>query len=70
MHDATVNERMRRYRARLKELGVKDFPTMTLMLMNMSNFLTTYWYIAAAIAIRAKNKRYQVRSRKQYFGGK
>jgi len=23
MHDATVNERMRRYRARLKELGVK-----------------------------------------------
>jgi type IV pilus assembly protein PilC len=34
-----------------KELGVKDFPTMTLMLMNMSNFLTTYWYFAIAILI-------------------
>jgi type IV pilus assembly protein PilC len=34
-----------------KELGVKDFPQMTLMLMNFSNFLTTYWYIALGIGI-------------------
>lgn len=34
-----------------KELGVKEFPAPTLVLMNISNFLTTYWYIAAAIAI-------------------
>jgi type IV pilus assembly protein PilC len=33
-----------------KELGVKEFPAPTLMLMNMSNFLTTYWYIALGIA--------------------
>ena len=34
-----------------KELGVKDFPTMTLVLMNMSHFLTTYWYLAIGIGI-------------------
>jgi len=34
-----------------KELGVKDFPAMTLMLMNFSNFLTTYWYIAIGISV-------------------
>jgi type IV pilus assembly protein PilC len=34
-----------------KELGVKEFPAPTLLLMNMSNFLTTYWYIALAIGI-------------------
>jgi type IV pilus assembly protein PilC len=34
-----------------KDLGVKEFPGPTLMLMNMSNFLTTYWYIALAILI-------------------
>src|SRR5947209_15997648 len=37
--------------ALFKELGVKDFPTMTLILMNMSHFLTTYWYFAIGIAI-------------------
>jgi type IV pilus assembly protein PilC len=34
-----------------QELGVKDFPTMTLFLMNFSHFLTTYWYIAIAILV-------------------
>ena len=29
------------------DLGVKDFPQMTQMLMDFSHFLTTYWYIAA-----------------------
>src|SRR5947209_5396004 len=28
------------------DLGVKDFPAMTQMLMDFSHFLTTYWYIA------------------------
>jgi type IV pilus assembly protein PilC len=28
------------------DLGVKDFPQMTQMLMDFSHFLTTYWYIA------------------------
>jgi type IV pilus assembly protein PilC len=28
------------------DLGVKDFPEMTQMLMDFSHFLTTYWYIA------------------------
>jgi type IV pilus assembly protein PilC len=32
-----------------EELGVTDFPAMTLMLMNFSHFLTTYWYIALGI---------------------
>src|SRR5438067_644483 len=30
------------------DLGVKDFPAMTQMLMDFSHFLTTYWYIALA----------------------
>jgi type IV pilus assembly protein PilC len=30
------------------DLGVKDFPAMTQMLMDFSHFLTTYWYIAGA----------------------
>jgi type IV pilus assembly protein PilC len=34
-----------------KELGVSDFPVPTLILMSISHFLTTYWYIAAAIGI-------------------
>jgi type IV pilus assembly protein PilC len=34
-----------------KELGVSDFPVPTLILMSISHFLTTYWYIAAAIAV-------------------
>jgi type IV pilus assembly protein PilC len=33
------------------ELGVKDFPAMTTMLMDISHFLTTYWYIALGIGI-------------------
>jgi type IV pilus assembly protein PilC len=35
------------------ELGLKEdqFPAMTLMLMNFSNFLTSYWYIAIAILV-------------------
>jgi type IV pilus assembly protein PilC len=34
-----------------KELGVSDFPVPTLILMSISHFLTTYWYIAALIFI-------------------
>jgi type IV pilus assembly protein PilC len=34
-----------------KELGVADFPVPTLILMGISHFLTTYWYIAAAIGV-------------------
>jgi type IV pilus assembly protein PilC len=34
-----------------QDLGVKEFPTPTLMLMNMSHFLTTYWYIAGGMLI-------------------
>jgi len=34
-----------------KDLGVKDFPALTTYLMNFSNFLTGYWYIAICIVI-------------------
>jgi type IV pilus assembly protein PilC len=34
-----------------KELGVSDFPVPTLILMSISHFLTTYWYIAALIGV-------------------
>jgi type IV pilus assembly protein PilC len=39
--------------ALFSELGLKEdqFPQMTLMLVNLSNFLTTYWYIAIGILI-------------------
>src|SRR5262249_13023257 len=36
-----------------QDLGVKEFPALTTYLMNFSNFLTGYWYIAIAIAVGA-----------------
>ncbi len=32
-----------------KDLGIKDFPVMTQMLMDFSNFLTSRWYVMIAI---------------------
>jgi type IV pilus assembly protein PilC len=34
-----------------KDLGVKEFPAMTQMLMDFSNFLTSRWYIMMAILV-------------------
>lgn len=34
-----------------KDLGIKDFPVMTQMLMDFSNFLTSRWYVMIAIVI-------------------
>lgn len=34
-----------------KDLGIKDFPVMTQMLMDFSNFLTSRWYVMIAIVV-------------------
>lgn len=34
-----------------KDLGIKEFPVMTQMLMDFSNFLTSRWYVMIAIVI-------------------
>lgn len=34
-----------------RDLGIKDFPVMTQMLMDFSNFLTSRWYVMIAIVI-------------------
>lgn len=34
-----------------KDLGIKDFPAMTQMLMDFSNFLTSRWYVMIAIVV-------------------
>lgn len=34
-----------------RDLGIKDFPVMTQMLMDFSNFLTSRWYVMIAIVV-------------------